>query len=337
MAWHIRDARKLAMGIGTAGGMLGLGGCIMGADRPEKDQTEVSASAMVAPAAARMGNANPGSRYGWHWPLRQACRPPEHGGGGSVTRVLFTENWDLFDGGLWSGDGDQWVADGLFSAGEGAESATADWLPGEAGVIDGSRTLRFSNELVSARNGTDATSAREALFFISGDTDDAFANYLFVSIRYSAAGGTVSLESYGASGGIEFDQSVDLPWAPQADPRLKLEVEIATNAYRILLDGEAVDDIALGTALNRVRLFEVGVQSGPEGMLGLIDRTTISLDSALGSGGTGCRKGGFGIPYNCHQPAKGGHWRARAKMAKAKLAHCAKPSRGMQALARIRK
>jgi hypothetical protein len=103
------------------------------------------------------------------------------------------------------------------------------------------------------------------------------------------------------------------------------------------LDGEPADEIALSRTLDRVALFEVGVQRGPEGDLGLIDRTTVSLDTLRVPGGIGCRKGGFGRPHGWRRTANAGHWRARARMAKAKLEHCAHPSRGLKVLARIRK
>jgi hypothetical protein len=328
MAWHIRYARILALGVGQGACLFGLGGCILGGDRPDADRSEVSPSALIAPAA-RQSQA----------PSRLECRPPSQDGGGTATtRVLLEENWDLFDSGLWRGDGDQWVADGMFAAREGAESATADWSPGGDGALAGGRVLRFSNQLVSKRDASGGTPAREALFFLSGDEGESFQNYLFVSVRYSADARALSLEAYGASGGVEFDQGVDLPWTPPADRRLALDVEIDANAYRILLDGEPVDGIALSRALGRVTVFEVGVQTGPEGSTGLIDRTAVSLDTPGAGGGSGCRNGYGcpGFPHGCRKAGSQAHWRARARLAKAKLAHCARPSRGLKALARIR-
>lgn len=334
---QIRNIPYLVIGVGLTACILGLSGCILGAEGPETDGTGISSSALIAPVAARQSQGNPAPGICRKRHPHHGCRPPVDPGGGSDTRVLLTETWDVFDGAIWGGDGDQWVADGLFSALEGAESATADWMPGEDGALGAGRVLRFSNELVSEREPSGTPPEREALFFLSGDEDASFQNYLFVSLRYSALAGTVSLASFGASGGVEFDHGVDLTWIPSSDLRLVLDVEIDANAYRILLDGEPVDEIALSRTLNRVTLFEVGVQSGPEGDLGLIDQTSVSLDTPRAPGGTGCRKGGFVHPHGRHRPAHAGHWRARAKIAKAKLEHCAHPSRGLKALARIRK
>src|SRR5690606_8006647 len=203
---------------------------------------------------------NPGHGFGRKGAPGFRCCPSAEHGTAFDTRSLLTETWDRFDSALWDGDGDQRVADGLFTAIGGAESAAAGWAPGEDGALGDGRVLRFSNELVSAREVTAAPSEREALFFLSGDDDGSYSNYLFVFLRYSVSSGTLFLDSFGAAGGVEFDQSVVLPWTPPSDSRLVLDVEIDANAYRILLDGEAVDEITLSRALNRVTLFEVGVQ-----------------------------------------------------------------------------
>lgn len=247
------------------------------------------------------------------------------------SRILLAEAWDAFDESIWTGDGDQLIAGGLFTALDGAGSAAADWSPGDDGMLGGRRRLRFANEL--AADGAEGSAWRQALFFISGDADESYRNYLFVYVRYSRTEGAITLESFGASGGVDFDQLVDLPWSAAADAPMKLEVEVEADRYRMLVDGRIADSVALVEALARVAVFEVGVQSGPEGEAGQIERTTVSLETP--------RAGGFpGFPdrpgfVRCHRRHVGPAERhARARHFRERLSHCAHPSSGLKALAR---
>ncbi|MBW8886445.1 MAG: hypothetical protein JF616_01705 [Fibrobacteres bacterium] len=275
--------------------MAVLPGCIAG---PEAVQSGTDSDNHLA-LSASISNPGPASKSCPKTSLRQ-CEdgflPLE---ADACVRRLVSEPWDAFDAGLWRGDGDQRVVNGNFTAAEGAESATADWLAGKEGALSDTRTLRFSNQLAMDESVAFDSSLREGLFFLSGDSDASFSNYLFVSIQYSRAQRRVLLESFGASDGVEFDNVVEAPWNPAPRAPLSLQTEAAPGFYRVLLDGMLADSIPVSKPLACITVAEVGVQSGEFGRFGLIDNTTIEMVMPLAAAAPG-HKGRPGL-RNCRR------------------------------------
>ena len=298
MGNQYRVLRISRIAIGVAACMAGLSGCILA---PESARPGSDPDGQLALGASI---SNPGS-------ASKACpKPPsrtcEDGflplDADACSRRLITEPWDGFDASLWHGDGDQAISNGKFTAREGAESATADWLAGAEGALSDSRILRFSNQLAMDEGMAFDSSLREGLFFLSGDADGSYSNYLFVSIQYSRAQRRVLLESFGASDGVEFDKVVEAPWNPAPRASLSLEMEAAPGFYRVILDGMLADSIPLTRPLASVTIAEVGVQSGESGRFGLIDSTTIEMIMPLATVPIPGHRGRPGL-RNCHRHA----------------------------------
>lgn len=250
-------------------------------------------------------------------------------------RPLLSEPWDTFDTSIWSGDGDQWVSGGYFQAAPGASSAAADWIQPYPVPVDGQSPVVFRNRIRFSSTMENDFAESGALFFLSGDDDGTFQNYVFMNVGYTLAPSHVFVELFGSSGGVDFDQFEEtaLPFSP--DQAFDVTLSIDPNAYRVSAGGQAVDTVDLGTALTSIKAFEVGVQDQLGGLRGAIDRTTISKVCV----------GGVPEPPRDHPSCKGlqlmrtgPHCMNRLRLilaAKLAILLCPHPSLGLRALASL--
>jgi len=194
-----------------------------------------------------------------------------------VQRTLLNEPWDAIDTSLWRSDEDAIAADGYFQARDGAGSAAADWIPKCPLALDTNTVVRFSNRIrfldPIANNYTESG----ALFLINADADESFANYAFLNVGFTGQPGKIFVETFGSSGGQDFDQFEESSVASSPSVTFTLDLLVSKDSYRVVVGDEAVDTVMLGSPLPAVSLLEVGVQQIGAGLRGLVDQTTVSL------------------------------------------------------------
>jgi len=323
-----KSVRISQIAIGCVACMVGLSGCIAG---PESTQPGSNSDSHLA-LSASVSNPGAASKSCQKPPARQCDAGFLPLDSDACVRRLVTEPWNVFDPSLWRGDGDQTVSNGNFTAAEGTESAAADWLAGSDGALSANHVFRFTNQLVMDETVALDTSIRKGLFFLSGDSNASYLNYIFVSIQYSRAQGRVLLESFGASNGLLFDNVVEAPWNPAPHAPLSLQMDAAPGFYRVLLDGMMADSIPLILPLTGITVAEVGVQSGEVDRFGLIDSTTIDMVMPLPPATTPGHKGRPCL-RNCRRHAgDAAHRKDWQRKAEARLHTCPRPTRGEETL-----
>lgn len=273
-------------------------------------------------------------------PFQKAALPYAGGNGEDLDRpacvannILVAEPWDYFDTTKWLGDGDQDIVDGRLFAQEGARSTAADWIspcPIPLGPLE---TVRFTNRLWLSRPGEKDFAESGALFFVNADPEGGFENYVFVNVGYTLNPGKVFVEIFGRNGGVDFDQFEESSMDFRPDRLFNVDLMILPDAYQVSVGGEILDTVKLSAPIKAVSLFEVGVQSNPDGLRGSVDSTTIASLCAK-EVVQKCRKN----PSSKHRRKSrlGGraHTRnAHVRMARERIKHCAKPSMGLRVLA----
>lgn len=275
-------------------------------------------------------------------PFLQAALPSA-GGNGDVDRPacvqrnnLVAESWDRFDTTVWRADGDQAIIDGRLFAKEGARSTAADWISPCPVRLDSLETIRFSNRLWLSRPGEKDIAESGALFFVNADPEGGFENFVFVNVGYTLNPGKVFVELFGRNGGVDFDQIEETSLDFRPDRLFNVDLMILPNAYQISVGGEMVDTVALNAPISAIGLFEVGVQSNPEGLIGSVDSTSIAAmcEKEIVKR---CRKNPSFKPQRRSRLGERCQTRnTHVRMARERIKGCAKPSMGLRALAQMR-
>jgi hypothetical protein len=198
------------------------------------------------------------------------------GGCCSGSQISLIEPWDRFDTTIWEGDGSQNVSGGYFSVTEGENSAAADWKQPYLIHLDSGSTLLFSNRILFTNTQENVFAESGALFLVDADSDGSFQNYIFLNVGYTLAPSHIFVESFGSSGGVDFDQFQETSIPYNASQAFTLDLNIDFKSFRIGVNAQALDTVHLMTQLNSVGLFEVGAQHNGGGLIGSIDQTTLS-------------------------------------------------------------
>src|SRR5690606_293776 len=156
---------------------------------------------------------------------------------------------------------------------------------------------------------------------------------VFVNVGCTLNPGKVFVEIFGRNGGVDFDQFEESSMDFRPDRLFNVDLMILPDAYQVSVGGEILDTVKLSAPIKAVSLFEVGVQSNPDGLRGSVDSTTIASLCAK-EVVQKCRKN----PSSKHRRKSrlGGraHTRnAHVRMARERIKHCAKPSMGLRVLA----
>ncbi|HLP42042.1 MAG TPA: hypothetical protein VK465_11085, partial [Fibrobacteria bacterium] len=196
-----------------------------------------------------------------------ACRPNE---------LLIEESWNTLDSTKWVFDGDGLVANGFFQAREDARSAVADWIMPCPVRLESNSDVRFSNRLRLELAQQHDFAEAGALFFVQAGPLGSSENYVFLNVGFSMAPSKVFVELFGADDGTQFDQFMETSLAHQPSLDFDLDLSIDRGSYRVGVNGVAIDTVRLSKPIEKLSLFEVGVQQLGEGLRGLVDRTNIT-------------------------------------------------------------
>lgn len=251
---------------------------------------------------------------------------------------VLTEEWNAFDTTKWIGDGDQWVADGVFMARPEASSAAADYIPSRPVAIDSNGSVRFSNLTQLLGAGEKPFAESGALFAVNVDPNGDFSDYVFVNVGYTLAPSLVFVELFGANDGVEFDQFQETSIAYSPAVVISVDLRVRRTAYEVSIRNEAIDTVPLANPLASLGLFEVGVQQNAGGLRGRILSTAISQDCPRDSGQIRPRR---------HFTFRGKPWKRRlgkgcrtrdeyVRWARTAISRTRNPSWGLRCLARMR-
>jgi hypothetical protein len=274
-----------------------------------------------------------------------------------IQRTLLNEPWNAIDTALWRPDEDAVAEDGLFQARDGAGSAAADWIPKCPLALDTNTVVRFSNRIRFLDPVANNFVESGALFLINADADESFTNYAFLNVGFTGQPGKIFVETFGSSGGQDFDQFEESSVASSPSVTFTLDLLVSKDAYRVVVGDEAVDTVSLASPLPAVSLFEVGVQQIGSGMRGLVDQTTVSMQCKNAkeserrcrshSKHQFCWRGGKVLCSPGSTPSDDlrksvlvrGHIRCRndlIRMAKVKCGRMAHPPKGLAMLAKLK-
>jgi hypothetical protein len=255
----------------------------------------------------------------------------------AVQQNMISEPWNAFDSTLWSGDGDQVVKGGLFYAREGASSAAADWISPCPLTVDSATAIRFSNRLNLISPAQNEFAESGALFLINAGPDGTYDKFVFVNVGYTMSPSKVFVELFGSDGGDDFDQyeETNMPFTPSQI--FSVDLWILRDAYHVAIANEMIDTVPLAAPITAVSLFETGVQQNGAGLRGLLDMTTISKLCRTENTEMALKR------HSLHRGQKAKRLGTRCmtrnhyvRLAKERIKTCAKPSRGMQILAKMR-
>jgi hypothetical protein len=213
-------------------------------------------------------------------PLSYCERDDADGAACRKSEVLLDEPWDAFDPDRWAGLGDERVADGHFSAVDGAASSAADWIQPCPIRIDSSSAVKFANRVRFDLPEENDFAESGALFFVSAGEPGSFDDYVFLNLGYTVSPSKVFVEMFGAEGGIPFDSFLETEIGHAPSQVFNVELWADHRGYRVGVNGEAIDTVDLENPIGALTLFEVGVQQNGRGLRGLIDRTTIGRQCA---------------------------------------------------------
>jgi hypothetical protein len=195
----------------------------------------------------------------------------------AVQRELLNEAWNTFDTTVWHGDGDQITGSGLLFAREGAFSTAADWIPGCPLSLDSNTTIKFTNRIQLLAPTANNFVESGALFMVNADNDGSFSNFAFLNVGFTGQPGKVFVETFGASGGQDFDQFEESSIASAGSISFAVDMWISKDSYQIAVGNEMIDTVLIASPLASIGLMEVGVQQNMGGLRGLIDQTTVSV------------------------------------------------------------
>ena len=254
-----------------------------------------------------------------------------------IQENLVSESWNLFDSTVWRGDGDQAIENGFFYARSGATSSAADWISPCPVPVDTMTALRFSNRLKLVSPTQNEFAESGALFLVNAGAEGAYDKYVFVNVGYTMSPSKVFVELFGSDGGTDFDQYEETNIPFSTSQLFNVDLWILPNAYHIAVGDMMIDTVNLASPVASVGLFETGVQQNGAGLRGLIDMTTISKLCRTVNQAQQLKR------HSMHRERKKARLGTRCltrnkyvRLAKERIKHCAKPTRGMQILAKMK-